>query len=131
MANEKLVVEVNQGCPRGYQFTINQRILNNDCEYNITPLNLTGLTINVQIKKAPYYKLPALIEKNINESSDADTGFIENASEGRFVLQINKEDSIKLPPGEYSLLIQIIDQDTYTHLSGDGDNYAIYRVCYQ
>lgn len=132
MEQDKLVLQVNEGCPRGFLFTIKQRIYDSEnCEYNTIPLDLTGLTVRVEIKKAPYYKLKPLIQKNITETSDSEVGVIQDATNGQFVLQINTDESIMLPQGEYALMITIIDKDTYTHLSGDGDNYAIYRVCYQ
>lgn len=131
MKCDKLVLEINQGCPRGFGFTIKQKIYNED-EVTYTPLDLTGLEVEFLVKKAPYYKLPSLIEKYITEATDlADVGQITDASNGKFYVQITLQDSIKLPPGEYALMIRIIDKDTVSHLSGDGNNYAIYRVCYQ
>jgi hypothetical protein len=130
--NDRLVLEINQGCPRGFGFTLKQKVWNNDTnEYNMVPVDLTGLTINVQVKMAPYVTLPALIEKNITEVEDLTQGQITDATNGKFKLQITQEDSVKLNPGEYALVINMVDKDTLTHLSGDGNNYAIYRVCYQ
>lgn len=130
--SDRLVLEINQGCPRGFGFTLKQKVWNNDTnEYNMAPVDLTGLTINVQVKMAPYVTLPALIEKNITEVEDLTQGQITDATNGKFKLQITQEDSVKLNPGEYALVINMVDKDTLTHLSGDGNNYAIYRVCYQ
>lgn len=130
--SDRLVLEINQGCPRGFGFTLKQKAWNNDTnEYNMVPVDLTGLTINVQVKMAPYVTLPALIEKNITEVEDLTQGQITDATNGKFKLQITQEDSVKLNPGEYALVINMVDKDTLTHLSGDGNNYAIYRVCYQ
>jgi hypothetical protein len=130
--SDRLVLEINQGCPRGFGFTLKQKVWNNDTnEYNMVPVDLTGLTINVQVKRAPYVTLPALIEKNITEVEDLTQGQITDATNGKFKLQITQEDSVKLNPGEYALIINMVDKDTLTHLSGDGNNYAIYRVCYQ
>lgn len=130
--SDRLVLEINQGCPRGFGFTLKQKVWNNDTnEYNMVPVDLTGLTINVQVKMAPYVTLPALIEKNITEVEDLTQGQIIDATNGKFKLQITQEDSVKLNPGEYALVINMVDKDTLTHLSGDGNNYAIYRVCYQ
>lgn len=130
--SDRLVLEINQGCPRGFGFTLKQKVRNNDTnEYNMVPVDLTGLTINVQVKMAPYVTLPALIEKNITEVEDLTQGQITDATNGKFKLQITQEDSVKLNPGEYALVINMVDKDTLTHLSGDGNNYAIYRVCYQ
>lgn len=130
--SNRLVLEINQGCPRGFGFTLKQKVWNNDTnEYNMVPVDLTGLTINVQVKMAPYVTLPALIEKNITEVEDLTQGQITDATNGKFKLQITQEESVKLNPGEYALVINMADKDTLTHLSGDGNNYAIYRVCYQ
>lgn len=130
--SDRLVLEINQGCPRGFGFTLKQKVWNNDTnEYNMVPVDLTGLTINVQVKMAPYVTLPALIEKNITEVEDLTQGQIIEPTKGKFTLQITQEDSVKLNPGEYALVINMVDKDTLTHLSGDGNNYAIYRVCYQ
>lgn len=130
--SDRLVLEINQGCPRGFGFTLKQKVWNNDTnEYNMVPVDLTGLTINVQVKMAPYVTLPALIEKNITEVEDLTQGQITEPTNGKFKLQITQEDSVKLNPGEYALVINMVDKDTLTHLSGDGNNYAIYRVCYQ
>nr|DAJ02614.1 MAG TPA: hypothetical protein [Bacteriophage sp.] len=130
--SDRLVLEINQGCPRGFGFTLKQKVWNNNTnEYNMVPVDLTGLTINVQVKMAPYVTLPALIEKNITEVEDLTQGQITDATNGKFKLQITQEDSVKLNPGEYALVINMVDKDTLTHLSGDGNNYAIYRVCYQ
>ena len=73
----------------------------------------------------------SLIEKNITEVEDLTQGQITEPADGKFTLQITKDDSVKLNPGEYALVINMVDKDTLTHLSGDGNNYAIYRVCYQ
>lgn len=130
--SNRLVLEINQGCPRGFGFTLKQKVWNNNTnEYNMVPVDLTGLTINVQVKMAPYVTLPALIEKNITEVEDLTQGQITDATNGKFKLQITQEESVKLNPGEYALVINMADKDTLTHLSGDGNNYAIYRVCYQ
>lgn len=128
----RLILEINQGCPRGYSFTINQKVYNPETdEYETGPLDLTGLTINVQIKRAPYPTLPSLIEKNITEVEDLTMGQIVDATNGKFNIQFTKDDSVKLNPGEYALIIYIVDKDTYTLISGEGNNYGIYRVCYQ
>lgn len=130
--SDRLVLEINQGCPRGFGFTLKRKVWNNDTnEYNMVPVDLTGLTINVQVKMAPYVTLPALIEKNITEVEDLTQGQITEPTKGKFTLQITQEDSVKLNPGEYALVINMVDKDTLTHLSGSGNNYAIYRVCYQ
>ena len=132
MECKKLVMEVNQGCPRGFAFTIKQRTYNDEGTLELVPLDLQGMEIEFLVKKSPYYKLPSLIEKHITETSSlVDTGQITDGLNGQFFVQITLEESIKLPPGEYALMMRIIDKDTVNHISGDGNNYAIYRVCYQ
>lgn len=132
MECEKLVMEVNQGCSRGFAFTIKQRTYNNEGELQLVPLDLQGMEIEFLVKKSPYYKLPSLIEKHITETSSlVDTGQITDGLNGQFFVQITLEESTKLPPGEYALMMRIVDKDTVNHISGDGNNYAIYRVCYQ
>lgn len=132
MKCDKLVIEVNQGCPRGFAFTIKQKTYNNEGDLELIPLDLQGMEIEFLVKKSPYYKLPSLIEKHITETSSlVDTGQITDGVNGQFFVQITLEESVKLPPGEYALMMRIIDKDTVNHISGDGNNYAIYRVCYQ
>lgn len=132
MANEKLVLEINQGCPRGYGFTLSQRICQDDGTYTIVPLDLTDYTVVAQVKKAPYYKLPSLIEKQITTTDNPNVGVIQDAVNGKFTLQFTQDDTMKLPPGEYAFILCMVDADGIcTHLSGDGDSYAIFRVCYQ
>ena len=41
------------------------------------------------------------------------------------------EDTLKLPPAEYPMLIYMINQDTYTNIGGEGNNNPIFRVCHQ
>lgn len=132
MKCDKLVMEVNQGCPRGFAFTIKQKTYNNEGDLELIPLDLQGMEIEFLVKKSPYYNLPSLIEKHITETSSlVDTGQITDGVNGQFFIQITLEESVKLPPGEYALMMRIIDKDTVNHISGDGNNYAIYRVCYQ
>lgn len=131
--SNKLVLEVNQGCPRAFSFTLytNSYDSNTGNETQV-PLNLSDYTVVFQVKKAPYFNLKALIEKEITITSDLNTvGVINDGVNGEFMVQLNEDDVNKLPPGEYALTINLVDSGgTTTHLSGDGDMYAIYRVCY-
>lgn len=133
--NEHLVLEINQGCPRGYSFTINQqtRGINEDGNEIIViePLDLTGYTIEFRVKEAPYYKLPSLISKDITENEVPTVGFIEEPTEGKFQVQLTMEDTLKLPPRDYALCVYLKDKDTFTNISGDGNRFAIFRVCTQ
>lgn len=130
-----LVLEINQGCPRGYSFTINQKHSSIDEEGNeiqvLTPLDITGYTVQFRVKEAPYYKLKDLIAKDITEVEDATKGVITNPTEGKFTVQITLEDTLKLPPNDYALCIYLKDEDTFTNISGDGNRFAIFRVCTQ
>lgn len=130
-----LVLEVNQGYPRGYSFTINQTHYTLDEDGNevgvIEPLDLTGYTIEFRVKEAPYYKLKSLISKDITEVEDLTQGWISEPTEGKFQVQLTKEDTLKLPPKDYALCVYIKDKDTFTNISGDGNKFAIFRVCTQ
>lgn len=119
---DELVLEVKQGEARGFSFTINQDSI---------PFDLTGWTVDVQIKNAPYYQIPCMVEKIITETSDLNTvGRIMNPTEGQFTLQINKEDTL-YPPFDYYLTIFLTDGTQNINISGDGNYKAIYRVCTQ
>ena len=119
---DELVLEVKQGEARGFNFTINQ---------DGTPFDLTGWTVNVQIKNAPYYSIPPMVEKIITETSDLNTaGRIMSPTEGQFTLQINQEDAL-YPPFDYYLTIFLTDGTQNINISGDGNYNAIYRVCTQ
>lgn len=130
-----LVLEVNQGYPRGYSFTINQTHYTLDEDGNeigvIEPLDLTGYTIEFRVKEAPYYKLKSLISKDITEVEDLTQGWISEPTEGKFQVQLTKEDTLKLPPKDYALCVYIKNQDTFTNISGDGNKFAIFRICTQ
>lgn len=131
-----LVLEINQGCPRGYGFTINQQYTTIDPDTGdeiivIEPLDLTGKTIEFRVKQAPYYKLPSLISKDITTAEVPTVGFIEEPTEGKFQVQLTLEDTLKLPPNDYALCVYIKDKDTFTNISGDGNTFAIFRVCTQ
>lgn len=129
--DNRLVLEINQGCPRGFNFKLEQIDEDDTGQGSISPLDISGLTVRVEIKKAPYANLPALIKKDITETSESDVGVITNGQAGEFTIQINEEESKKLNPGDYALVVCLVDGETYTHLSGDGNVYALYRVCYQ
>ena len=133
---EHLVLEINQGCPRGYSFTINQQHTAIDPDTGdeivvIEPLDLTGLTVEFRVKEAPYYKLKSLISKDITTTEDLAKGWISEPTLGQFQVQLTMEDTLKLPPKDYALCIYLKDKDTFTNISGDGNRFAIFRVCTQ
>lgn len=130
-----LVLEVNQGYPRGFGFTINQTHYTLDEDGNeiavIEPLDLTGYTIEFRVKEAPYYNLKSLISKDITTTEDLTQGWISEPTEGKFQVQLTLEDTLKLPPKDYALCVYIKNRDTFTNISGDGNKFAIFRVCTQ
>lgn len=130
-----LVLEVNQGCPRGYSFTLNQIHYTLDEDGNevgvIEPLDLTNLVVEFRVKEAPYYKLKSLISKDITTTEDLTKGWISEPTLGQFQVQLTMEDTLKLPPKDYALCIYLKDKDTFTNISGDGNKFAIFRVCTQ
>lgn len=131
--HDRMVVELNQGCPRGFGFTLLQKmVVDNNVELEI-PVNLTDQSIEVEVKTAPYAKLPALIHKVVSATSDTITdGIITDPATGQFVVQFTHEDTVKLPPNDYALIMRLLGNDTSVfHLSGDGNNYSILRICYE
>lgn len=128
----KLVMEVKQGESRGFGFTIQQKVFNPDTEeYETSPFDLTGLTVEFQVKVAPYFKLPSIIDKIISETSDNTTvGTIYNPSEGQFSVIITEDETL-LNPYDYALIVTVIDQDTKYIISGEGNTSGIFRVCKQ
>lgn len=127
----RLVLEINQGCPRGFAFTANQRVYDGEQdEWVEQPINLKGMKIMLQVKPSPYYSVRPFIEKIISEE-DSTNGFISDATAGQFQFQFSMEDTLKLPPAEYPMLIYMINQDTYTNIGGEGNNNPIFRVCHQ
>lgn len=119
----RLVLEIKQGESRGFGFTIEQ---------DNQPMNLTGFTVLFEVKRSPYFVLPAIITKTITEtSSDIDTGRISYPLEGKFKVIITEDETIKYNPADYFLIITLIDQDTKIIISGEGDTSGIFRICKQ
>lgn len=127
----RLVMEVNQGCPRGFAFTLLQSQINSESgETEQVPIDLTNYTVQFRVKAAPYYKLENLIQKDITTTSDSQTvGVITNPTDGEFQVQLTMEDTLKLPPAEYALCIYLNNNGYMTNISGEGNRYAIFRVC--
>lgn len=119
--DNRLVVEINQGVNRGYAFTI--------MADNI-PMNLTNYKVRFAVKIAPYYSLKSLIEKEISIDSDENTiGRITDPVNGKFQVQLTKEDTLKLPPNDYALIMQLTDGEVVTNISGVGKQFGLFRVC--
>lgn len=127
----RLVMEVNQGCPRGFSFTLLQSRINSESgETEQVPIDLTNYTVRFRVKAAPYYKLENLIQKDITTTSDSQSvGIITNPTDGKFQVQLTMEDTLKLPPAEYALCIYLDNNGCMTNISGEGNRYAIFRVC--
>lgn len=129
-----LILEINQGCPRSYGFTINQKVYTEKDGITIEkiiPLDLSGMEVVFQVKEAPYFKLKPLISKVLNETEN-DIGFITDAVNGKFQVHISLDDTLKLPPKDYALCIYLRGgDDNYTNISGDGNSFAIFRICTQ
>lgn len=132
--NNNLILEINQGCSRSYGFTINQKIYvdeNGTQTEKIIPLDLSDIEVIFQVKEAPYFKLKPLISKVLNETEN-NIGFITDAVNGKFQVYISLDDTLKLPPNDYALCIYLKNgEGSYTNISGEGNNFAIFRVCTQ
>lgn len=100
-------------------------------EYEIKPFDLTGLEVHFQVKIAPYFNLPSLIDKIISEtSSEVDVGLISYPTEGKFKVQITEQEALR-NPYDYALIITVVDKDTKYIISGEGNTSGIFRVCKQ
>lgn len=108
---KRLILEINQGCPRGYDFTILQ---------NDLPMNLLDYNVIAQVKYEPYFNLTPLIEIRT-----------EGREDGTFTLNFTEEDTLKLPPDDYALVVLLEQNGVVTNISGEGNIYSIFRVCYQ
>lgn len=132
--NNNLILEINQGCPRSYTFTINQKkYIEEDKQITeeITPLDLSGTKIIFEVKEAPYYKLKPLISKTIDENNSSN-GYISNPTGGQFQIYVSLNDTLILPPNDYALCIYLKNGDgSFTNISGEGNKFAIFRICTQ
>lgn len=117
----RLILEINQGVARGYNFTI---------KVDGQPMNLSGYKVRVAVKIAPYYSLASLIQKEVSENSNEITeGLITDPNNGKFQIQFTKQDTLLLQPDDYALIVQLVDKDTVTNISGEGRQFALLRVC--
>lgn len=129
---DRLVMEINQGEDRAFGFTIYTRYCNQETGQDVSePYDLTGKTIVFQIKKAPYYAIPALIEKEITETSDEySIGNIYNPTGGQFKIQVVQEETL-YPPDDYYAIIRCKDQTQEFAIAGEGNKSGIFRICKQ
>lgn len=117
----ELVMEVKQGEARNFGFTI---------EVNDEPMDLTGYTVLFLVKQAPYESLPSIISKTITTELDEEQGQIYSPTEGKFLVTLTENDT-KLPPYDYSLVIELTDGTQTINISGDGNTRSVFRVCCQ
>lgn len=132
--NNHLILEINQGAPRNYGFTINQNIytiVDNQEQIVQNPVDLTNTKVIFQVKEAPYYKLKPLIEKIITNEEQVGVGVITSPTDGKFTVAITLDDTLLLPPKDYALCIYLDTNGSFTNISGEGNKYAIFRVCTQ
>lgn len=117
--NNRLLFEVKQGEDRPFTFTIYE---------GDNPLDLTGYSIDFEVRPMANVNIEPLFTKNINELEDVD-GYINNPIGGEFTIQIYRGDIDKLPPMDCYVSIYLVDNGTRTCISGDGNNFAIIRIC--
>lgn len=122
--SDRVEILIKQGEQRTYNFTI----YNSDG----TPVDLTNFYIQVEIKKYPLFKVDPLITKVINSESTPN-GWIENPETGKFTMIISSEDTIRLNPAEYYLIIFMNSYDNTSKniISGEGDKSGILKICRQ
>lgn len=130
---DTLLMEVNQGCPRGFAFTIMQRICDPvSGEYSEVPVNLNEYNVSFQVKLSPFAGVAPIINKLITQTSDeVNVGRITNGINGEFKVQLTGDDLRCLVPQDYNLLLYLEKDGIYTNLGADGKAYAIFRVCHQ
>jgi len=130
--NNRLAMKIKSGEARGFGFTIKTNTGRTDTSGNpiYQALNLTGYTIEFQIKKYPYYTVEPIINKEITDLQDGSVGWITDARNGKFTVQITLDDLSKLiPEKDYYLIITLINGDTRLIISGEGDKSGVFRVC--
>lgn len=125
-------MDVVQGTDRGYDFSINQRLYNNETEtYETTPFNLTDWTINFYVKPAPYYSVEPMITKIITTTSDqATVGQITDPENGQFTVQVVKEETL-YPPYDYYLIIELTNGSQIISITRDGNHKSVFRILTQ
>lgn len=128
-----LVMEVNQGCPRGFALTLLQNVYDPTTgEYHTEPVNLNEYNILCEVKLSPYRSIRPLIKKIITTDSDEENvGKVTDGIAGKFTIQITEDDLKCLAPQDYSLLLYLENNGIYTNIGADGNQYAIFRVCHQ
>lgn len=117
--DDRIEVVIKQGEQRSYVFNITDREGN--------PVNLTGSTIEVQIKKYPLYKVKSIYEMVLDIAS-SENGYINNPEGGQFTLTITEEQSGNLNPDEYYIIITLVTGDNRVIISGEGQQSGRFIV---
>lgn len=120
--NDRIEMIIKQGEQRSYVFNIT--------DSNKNPVDLSGTTIEVQIKTYPLYKVKSLIEI-ILDASPSENGYINDQENGQFTLTITEDQSGNLPPKEYYVIITMVRGDNRVIISGEGNLSGILKVCRQ
>ena len=116
---DRVELVIKQGEQRSYIFNITDREGN--------PVNLSGCTIEIQVKNYPLYKVKSLIEIILSQAN-TENGYINNVDGGQFTLIITEEQSSSLPPKDYYLIITLIKSDSRIIISGEGSSSGILVV---
>lgn len=130
--SNRLVMKIKSGEARSFGVTVktNTGTFNTKGEPIYRALDLTGYTVNFEIKKYPYYTVEPIINKEITELQDGSTGWITDPRNGKFTVQITLDDLAKLiPEKDYYLILTLVNGDTRLIVSGEGDTSGIFRVC--
>ena len=119
--DDRVVLLMKQGEQRSFIFNIT------DSEGR--PLDLTGRTILVDIKKYPLVKITP-IYSILLDTIEGDNGYINDPMNGQFTLTITEEQS-SLNPAEYYLIITMITGEERIIISGEGDLSGVLKICRQ
>lgn len=93
--------------------------------------DLTGATILFQVKRVPMLSSPAIVTKEITETSDLETvGQITYPESGKFQVHLNLEDT-SFAPNDYYLVIWLKQNEQEDIISSVGQKWAVYRICTQ
>lgn len=120
----RLLVEVKQGEARSFGFTVtsSQGTLEQ-------PLDLTGCTISMEIRKTPYVSVETILTKQIT-STPSDDGYIQSPTTGEFQFNISEEETSTIPPNDYYLSMYVKRPDgSIFCISAEGNNSGIFRFC--
>jgi len=118
----QLILKVKQGEELSKDFTL---------KADGVAMNLTGATIVVEAKKAPYASQIPIFTKTITETSNEETiGKITYPLQGKFVLRLLTADT-SFAPNDYYLVIRLDLNNQKDIISSSDCSNAIYRICTQ